>query len=81
VFGIDFSDQQALWLNITNIALGVVTVVCFVVVGWGVVGEVVARVRKRWGLAASLDDHAFVLPVLGTTMADGGEKLPEEPKP
>jgi hypothetical protein len=80
MFGIDLGDPQTMWLNVTNIALGVVTLICFGVVGWGAVTEVVARLRRRWGLALESDDHAFVVPGLGTTMADGGEKLEREPK-
>lgn len=77
---LDLGDPRTLWLNITNLALGIVTVVCFLVVGWGVAEEVVARVRKRWGLARDADDHAFVVPILGATMADGGDKVSENPE-
>ncbi len=74
----NLGDPQTLWLNITNIALGVVTVVCFAVVGWGALTEVVKRLRVRWGLAAESDDHAFAIPGLGVTMADGGKRTPAD---
>jgi hypothetical protein len=65
--------------------LGIVTLVCCVAVAVGVFQEVVARRRKAASLAhldrevADLvssfgDGHAFQIPNLGVTMADGGEK-------
>ncbi len=78
MFEFDLGDPQTLWLNITNIALGVVTVVCFAIVGWGALTEVVKRLRVRWGLAAEPDDHAFAVPGLGVTMADGGKRTPAD---
>ncbi len=69
----DLSDPNAFWLNVTNIALGFVTLICCIVVGYSVVREVSARVRKR--KMAEADDHAFLTPELGLTMADGGERM------
>jgi hypothetical protein len=80
VLDLELGDPRTVWLNITNLALGIVTLVCFLVIGWGVAEEVVARVRKRWGLAREVDDHAFVVPILGATMADGGDKVAEDPE-
>lgn len=82
MFGLDLGDPKTLWLNITNIALGVVTLLCFVVVAWGAGVEVLARLRRRWALHMGEDEHVFAVPGLGTTMADGGEKVkrPREPK-
>ena len=79
------SDPSTYWLTITNIALGVVTLVCCVAVGFGIVQEL-ARKRKKSAalsrldnevadLVASFDSHAFNVPGLGVTMADGGEEL------
>ena len=39
------------------------------------------RLSRRWNLGLQRDDHAFLVPGLGTTMADGGEKPDHEPKP
>ncbi len=75
-----FDNPEAFWLNVTNIALGVVTVVCIAAVGWVVLQEVVQRVRGRVPSLAVQDDHAFVIPALGLTMADGGERL-DRPAP
>ncbi len=69
---LDFFDPQTMWLNVTNLALGVVTLLCVLAVGWGVATEVLARVRKP---ATGDDGHAFWNPDLGWTMADGGKRL------
>jgi hypothetical protein len=71
----DISDPKMLWLNITNIALGIITLVCWTVVGYGIVKEVLARRRKSKNTPAASDDHAFLVPGIGITMADGGEKV------
>lgn len=80
------------WLNATNLALGLVVLICAFVVAGAVAHEVAARVHKRAKLSRELDrdmrrlveefdDHAFLDPELGITMADGGEKIdPEKPK-
>lgn len=75
-----FDNPEAFWLNVTNIALGVVTVVCIAAVAWVVLQEVLQRVRGRVPALAVQDDHAFVIPELGLTMADGGERL-DQPMP
>ena len=80
------NDPSTYWLTFTNIALGVVVLVCCIAVGIGIVQEVVARRKKARALAGldhevtSLvagfqDGHAFHIPSLGVTMADGGEEL------
>ena len=68
-----------------NIGLGVVVLICCAAVAFGVVQELAAR-RKKHALASNLDrevsdllltydGHAFEVPGLGLTMADGGEQL------
>ena len=80
------NDPSTYWLTITNIALGVVTLICIVAVGIGVIQELAARAKKRSALskldkevadlvASFSDGHAFDSPSLGITMADGGEEL------
>ncbi|KAA0227379.1 hypothetical protein KJ068_15685 [bacterium] len=76
----DWSNPETFWLNVTNIALGVATLICCVVLAAGVLQEVVVRLRRRAEVPAKLDDHAFALPKLGLTMADGGEKQDENGK-
>ena len=68
----DPTDPETFWLNTTNIALGIVTLICLVAVATVVLQEVVARVRARRTVES--DDHAFAHPELGLTMADGGER-------
>ena len=80
------NDPSTYWLTITNIALGLVTLICIAAVGIGVVQELAARRKKKAALSrldaevADLvssfgDGHAFHIPSLGVTMADGGEEL------
>ncbi|HEY2018335.1 MAG TPA: hypothetical protein VGH38_32745 [Bryobacteraceae bacterium] len=80
------SDPSTYWLTVTNIALGLVTLICCIAVGIGVFQELAAKRKKRAAMAsldsevADLvagfgDGHAFNLPGLGVTMADGGEEL------
>ena len=73
-------ESDILWLNITNAALGIATAICVAVVAWGVVTEVMARLRAKAAAANPLaaDDHAFAVPGLGFTMADGGHKVDEK---
>ena len=70
MYGADGSDT--FWLDFTNIALGLVTLVCVIVVAVGVVRELGHRLSHAKRLA---DDHAFETPELGVTMADGGERI------
>jgi hypothetical protein len=71
----DLSDPKMIWLNITNIVLGIVTLVCCVVVGYGVVQEILMRIRKSRTNPVISDDHTFLVPGLGVTMADGGKRI------
>jgi hypothetical protein len=79
-------DASTYWLTFTNIALGLVTLICCAAVGIGVAQELVARRRKKLALskldrevtdlvASYSDRHAFNIPGLGITMADGGEEM------
>jgi len=80
------NDPSTYWLTFTNIALGAVVLICSIAVAVGVVQEIVAA-RKRRAAASAIDrelaglaesfagNHAFNLPNLGVTMADGGEEL------
>ncbi len=91
MFGIDWNDPQVFWLNVTNLSLGVVTLICVLVLGFGIAVEVRNRIARRAGdtsidnevkdLIGSFDGgtHAFEVPGLGLTMADGGEPVKENP--
>lgn len=80
-------ENWTMWLNITNFALGIVTLIAllvvFIAVGWDLL------VRKT-GKAPEVDlrhidadlkallqggSHSFSVPELGLTMADGGERV------
>ena len=74
MYGPDGPDT--FWLNFTNIALGLVTLVCVLVVAGGVARELLHRWEQR--ALARGDDHAFATPGLGVTMADGGEPLEKD---
>lgn len=78
--------NDSYWLNATNLALGVVVAICAVVVALAVTRELAERMCRRVRLSAELDrdmrelvaefdDHSFNHPELGTTMADGGERV------
>ena len=80
------NDPSTYWLTFTNIALGLIVLICCVAVGIGVLQEVAARHKKRataTGLDREVSDlaatylggHAFQVPGLGVTMADGGEEV------
>ncbi|MCU0247397.1 MAG: hypothetical protein MUC42_12540 [Bryobacter sp.] len=90
MFGIDWSDPQTIWLNLTNLGLGIVVLVCVGVVGYGIFRDLLARrgaatqaqmdgVVDRM-LAQGQGSHAFHTPELGWTMADGGEPEKTEDK-
>ena len=83
------NDPNTYWLTVTNVALGIVTLICIVAVAIGVLQELAARRKQAAamshidgevaGLMASFQDgHVFPLPQLGVTMADGGEPAPPE---
>ncbi len=67
-----WSNPEALWLNLTNAALGLVVLVCCGIVTVSIVKELVAR------LVARRETHAFHVAGLGLTMADGGEPVKPE---
>ena len=87
-------DSETYWLNVTNIALGAIVLVCILAVALGVVYDLIARRRAKARASAALDrevrelvagyqldPHVFDVPGLGPTMADGGEvRNPEDPR-
>ena len=77
---VDMTDPDTYWLNITNIGLGIVTLVCVMVVGYGILLEAVMRLKQRAQVHGPAEDHAFRLPELGLTMADGGEREDKQQK-
>ena len=84
------NDPSTYWLTFTNAALGLITIICLIAVGVGVVQEMAAKRAKRarlahidrevYDLVSGYDGHAFNIPGLGITMADGGEELGKKEK-
>ena len=74
----DSMDSETLWLTITNIGLGVVTLVCIIAVGIVITKEIFADARANVKVPALQDDHSFMLADLGITMADGGKRIDEK---
>jgi hypothetical protein len=77
-----------MWLNITNFALGLVTLVALVIVffavGWDLLVRKVSHAPESIDLRNIDEDlrallhagsHSLSVPELGLTMADGGERL------
>ncbi len=71
------NDPETFWLATTNIILGLVVLTCVIIVARGVYQEILARIRKRSSLPSPAN-HAMVIPLVGTTMADGGEPVDRE---
>jgi hypothetical protein len=81
MFGVNWSDPQTLWLNVTNLALGIVILAAVLVVV-GAIGWELAFNHRRARQTANLDaelrtifdasPHILEVPGLGLTMADGG---------
>lgn len=78
---IGWITDETFWLNVTNAGLGIVTLAALLTVVGAVTGDLLHRVRHGTESSVSADPHTYHLPDLGTTMADGGEKVAEEPEP
>ena len=76
-------DDWVFWLNVTNIALGVVVVLAVLIVAYALVWELAIRRKKPHSVATRDEDLEAMLrygrsvPGLGVTMADGG--VPAKP--
>ena len=80
-------ENWTMWLNITNFALGIVTLIALLVVlfavGWDLLVRKIARTPELdlRSMDADLNavlhggSHIFSVPELGLTMADGGERI------
>ena len=82
MFGIDWNNPQTLWLNWTNLALGVVTLICVAAFGYNLVKQILLQrqsskaIDKELGAMLASQAHAMDVPGLGWTMADGGQPAP-----
>jgi len=76
MFGIDWSNAETLWLNLTNGALGIVTLICAGVILKGILAQFGFFATRE----ATEDYHVMNVPGLGITMADGGEPIEDKKK-
>ncbi len=81
-------ENWTMWLNITNLVLGIVTVaallIVFFAVGWDLLAKkfghaqtasVLGNIDGELRALLNGGTHSFRVPELGLTMADGGEKI------
>jgi len=84
-------ENWEFWLNMTNIALGVVIILALVLVFGTAARELWARWAHQARATSTVDaklrmklhaaSHSLSVPELGLTMADGGERVePSEPQ-
>jgi hypothetical protein len=83
------ADNWTFWLNMTNFALGIITLLALVIVfgavGWDLLVRKAQSAREHGNLDLSTLDgelramlnrsHSLYEPGLGWTMADGGERI------
>jgi len=77
------ADSGEIWLLAINLALGVVCLACAALVLGAVAREAYARLRQRVHVSAldgTLDPYTMAVSGLGTTMADGGTPIADEPE-
>jgi hypothetical protein len=80
-------ENWTMWLNITNFALGLVTLIALVLVFLSVSWDLLVRKAGKSPVRVDLSNidadlkallhgtHSLSVPELGLTMADGGEKI------
>lgn len=76
----DLSDPKTFWLNVTNIGLGLVVLVCCVAVARTFLRDLLDHRSRSAEAGMAFDDHTFAEPELGVTMADGGERREKSAK-
>ena len=84
------AENWTFWLNMTNFALGIITLLALLVVfgavGWDLLVRKEHKARESHGFDLSNIDaelramlhggsHSLSVPGLGLTMADGGERI------
>ncbi len=73
----ELSDPRT-WQIITNLLLVTVALVAATYIGIGVYKQSRAKSRRVFHAHPDHDTHTLILPDLGITMADGGEKLDDK---
>ncbi len=73
----EITNAATFWVDLTNVVLGLATLICFGIVVYAAVKEVLIRVTQtsKAKVREHDDAHVFEVPDLGLTMTDGGEKL------
>ena len=51
------NDPRMLWVNVTNVALGVGVVILLLTAVWAVVTEIASRIKRHFVLAHELDRY------------------------
>jgi hypothetical protein len=73
------NDPEIFWLTTTNVILGLVVLVCIIIVAYATYQEIRLRITKRSAPPAT-ENRAVVIPLVGPTMADGGEPIGSKPR-
>ena len=69
------NTPEELWLLITNVVLMILVIITFTVICAGIIAQLFGAKS-----VARADAHAFRVPGLGMTMADGGEDVKDAEK-
>jgi len=79
---IDFANPENLW-SLTTQCIQAVVVVSGLVIARDIVKAVALQFRPglNTAKARAFDDHTFLVPELGMTMADGGERTDQPASP
>ena len=81
MFGPDWSNPQTLWLNLTNLVLGLLTLGALMTLVVASIRELFAKRGEPAGVSAPSAvpragaGRLFLLPDVGATMADRGEPM------
>jgi hypothetical protein len=75
------AETEVLYLNIANVVLGVVALVCVLIVVGSALREIVWRIWGRDTFPTPFETHGFVIPGLGTTMDVRRPASTDEPQP
>jgi len=70
-------DPKAIWLLLTNLALGLAVIACIATIVWCLVRDVRRRIREKKEESSVPQDYLNGLENLGVTLPDGGERIDE----
>ncbi len=72
---VESTTYKTFWLFLTNAGLAAVILVCCFVIGNSLVRDLIGAFLRKGSRSIVPDDHSFIEPRLGLTMADGGERI------